>query len=122
MTQGHPLPYEINETNWTYRSNFRDDEEHCPLYDKLSELHEQCIRHLQAPIHIEMFWFQDWHLSEEIFKMIPPFHNIVKLYQSPGEYHNRPIRFLGEPMPEFNTNADHVQNAHQLEYHKRPWT
>ena len=122
MTQGHPVAYEIDETNWTYRTDFRDNTEHCTLYDKLSELHKRCMRHLQAPVHIEMFWFQDWHLSEEIFKMIPPFHNIGELYRPPAEYHNRPTRFLNEIIPTFSTNAGHPQYQHPLQFHKRPWT
>ena len=40
-----------------YQTEFtaKEDQEHCPLYDMLVELHERCVRHLEAPLQIEIF-------------------------------------------------------------------
>ena len=84
-----------------YQTDFYDNEEHCPLYEQLQAIHEKF-----DSIHIDTFWFQDWHFLEEIIKMIPPFQNIQELNRTIGESHIFPSQFLDETMPAFPTNEN----------------
>ena len=132
MTQGIPVAYKVTQAwgqEWmSYQTDFKEDEEHCPLYERLCALHEWCVKYDLAPLHIEMFWFPDWCLSEEIIKMIPPFHNIRKVYKTHPQ--GQSMQFMDEIMPEFPSNGnfsappytfpnDYV--SYPIMFQTRPW-